>query len=182
MGNIQDAKPVKLICGLLYRDSQTYETVLEQLEKMYGPVEFESEHSEFSHSDYYAEEMGTELTRTFISFVEPVQPDKIGAIKLATNAIEDEYKNEADGRLINIDPGYVTLANLVLASTKDFSHRIYLGSGIYGEITLIYEGKSFQPLKWTYPDYQTENTIAFLARVRESLKQSRIHSREKTAQ
>ncbi|MEZ5360301.1 MAG: DUF4416 family protein [Candidatus Zixiibacteriota bacterium] len=179
MGNIQEVAPVKLVCGLIYGDDETYQIVLERLEKMYGPVEFESEHSSFSHTDYYTKEMGAELTRTFISFVEPVQPDKLNAIKLATNTIEQEYTNEAGGRRINIDPGYVTMANLVLASTKDFSHRIYIGNGIYAEITLLYEDKAFRPLKWTYPDYQTDSTLSFLKRVRESLKDFISVSHEK---
>lgn len=179
MGKIQDVAPVKLICGLIYRDSETYEVVLERLEKMYGPVEFESEHSDFSHTDYYADEMGTGLSRTFISFVDPIQPDRLNAIKLATNALEDEFTNDSGGRRINVDPGYVTLANLVLASTKDYSHRIYLNNGIYAEITLVFEDKSFRPLNWTYPDYQTESTISFLLRVRESLKDFMAVLREK---
>ncbi len=178
MGKITDAKPVKLVCGLIYKDSETYESVLHRLESMYGPVEFESEHSEFSHTTYYSDEMGSELTRTFISFANTIQPERLNAIKLATNKIEQNFLCGSGGRLINIDPGYITLANLVLASTKDFSHRICLGKGIYGEITMLFENKTFTPLKWTYPDYQTENTISFLSRVRESLKDEITEARE----
>ncbi|MCK5125806.1 MAG: DUF4416 family protein [candidate division Zixibacteria bacterium] len=179
MGKERDAEPVKLICGLLYRDSDTYESAINKLESMYGTIEFESEHTEFVHSTYYKKEMGEGLIRTFISFSEAVSPERLSSMKRATNKLEQSFLDENNGRKINIDPGYVSLANLVLASTKDFSHRIYLEHGIYAEITLLYENKRFTSLKWTYPDYQTDLTFDFLLRVRESLKDFILEHREK---
>ena len=77
----------------------------------------------------------------------------------------------------HIDPGLIGLANLVLASTKNYAHRLYLGEGIYGEVSMIYENRTFVPLKWTYPDYYIEESIDFFLRVRESLKEFIIELR-----
>ena len=172
-------KRVKMICGLIYRDSEALEAALDKLEQLFGPVEFESEHTDFTHTRYYEKEMGAPLIRSFISFTETVLPENLSTIKQETNRLEQILVNESGGRLINIDPGYISLANLVLASTKDFSHRIYLGGGIYGEITLLFENNAFIPLKWTYPDYQTQSALTFFQRVRQTLKDFVLALREK---
>jgi hypothetical protein len=123
--------------------------------------------------------MGKSLRRQFISFETPITPDRLSEIKQTTNRLEQKCLNDTGGRLINIDPGLVSLANLILASTKNFSHRLYLGQGIFGEVTMLYENKTFVPLRWTYPDYQRVDVIGFLLRVRDSLKESIIAFREK---
>jgi len=172
-------EPVKLICGFLYRHRDLFESVLVKLEGIFGPVELESETFDFSHTNYYTAEMGNDLKRCFLSFEKPVYPDRLREIKKTTNDLEAKYPNDTGGRTVNIDPGLVSLANLVLASTKEFSHRLYLGDGIYGEVSMIYENRTFTPLKWTYPDYQHEKVIDFLIRVRESLKEDIIALRQK---
>ncbi len=175
----ETVEPVKLIVGFLYSKDDILLDVLEKMEAKFGPVEFESERFPFSHSDYYAKEMGPELTRYFASFEEPVQPDKLRQFKQATIKLEQKYLGEDGGRQVNIDPGLIGLGNLVLASTKEFAHRVYLGDGIYAEASMIYEDRSFRPLPWTYPDYQREETIRFLNRVRERLKEHIILLRQK---
>ncbi|MEE9442803.1 MAG: DUF4416 family protein [candidate division Zixibacteria bacterium] len=171
-------EPVKLFAGFIYSDIETLKQVLEILENKFGPVEFESEHFDFSHTVYYKKEMGADLKRLFVSFEKPVMPDNLKDIKNETNSIERKFVNADGGRLVNIDPGLIGLANVILASTKEYSHRIYLGNGIFGEITLLYEDNSYRPLKWTYPDYRTADTIDFLQRVRESLKDFIIKFRQ----
>jgi len=172
-------EPVKLICGFIYRHRDLFEAALLKLEELFGPVEFESETFDFSHTDYYASEMGNDLKRSFVSFEKPVFPDRLREFKKMSNDIERKMLNDAGGRTINIDPGLVSLANLALASTKDFAHRLYLGDGIYGEVSMIYENKTFTSLRWTYPDYQNAEVIGFLLRVRESLKEYIITLRQK---
>ena len=172
-------EPVKLISGFLYRHRDLYIAALEKMEKLYGPVELESEIFKFDHTSYYAKEMGNNLKRCFVSFEEPISPSRLRQCKLETNRIEQEFLNDSGGRTINIDPGMVGLANLTLASTKDFAHRLYLGDGIYGEVSMIYTDGEFTPLKWAYPDYQIDEVIQFLHRVRESLKDHIIILRRK---
>ncbi len=175
----ETVEPVKLIAGFLYSRDDVFMEVLEKMEAKFGRVEFESERLPFSHTNYYEKEMGPDLTRYFASFEEPMPPDKLRQCKQATVKLEQRYLGEGGGRLVNIDPGLIGLGNLVLASTKEFAHRVYLGGGIYAEVSMIYEDRTFRPLPWTYPDYQREETIRFLNRVRESLKEHIIHLRQK---
>lgn len=173
-------EPVKLIAGFLYSREDVLMDALDKMEAKFGPVEFESERFPFSHSEYYEKEMGPDLTRYFASFEEPITPDKLGQCKQFTVKLEQRFLGEGGGRLVNIDPGLVGLANLVLASTKEFAHRVYLGAGIYAEVSMLYEDRTFRPLPWTYPDYQREESIRFLNRVRERLKEHIILLRQKS--
>ena len=179
MAKTHKTEPVKLIAGLLYADTEIFLSTLNTLEGKFGPVQHETEPVAFTFTDYYRKEMGSDLKRCFISFENPVSPEHLADIKVATNKLESRNLNDSGGRKINIDPGLISLANLVLASTKDFAHRIYLGQGIYGEVSLLYENRAFIPLPWTYPDYHQPATIEFLVRVRESLKEIIIPLREK---
>jgi hypothetical protein len=172
-------EPVKLISGFIYRHRDIYISVLEKMEGLYGPVELESEVFDFSHTPYYEKEMGNDLKRCFVSFEEPISPGRLRQCKLDSNRIEKEFLNDTGGRTINIDPGMIGLANLVLASTKNFAHRLYLGDGIYGEVSMIYTDGEFTSLGWTYPDYKTDEVVQFLLRVRESLKDHVIILRQK---
>ncbi len=108
--------------------------------------------------------------RQWIVFDKLITPDILVKVKHTTNDIEKKYLNERGGRKINIDPGILSLSNLILASTKNFSHRIYLGKGIYAEVTLIYKNKTFTPLEWTYPDHQEKIAIELFEKAREILK------------
>lgn len=107
--------------------------------------------------------MGTDLQRVFFFFEQPIEQDKLSDIKIVTNEIENIYMNNAahggPKRSVNIDPGYLTLAKVVLASTKDYSHRIYIGKGIYGELTLYFINNTFNPIPTTYPDYRSKEYI-----------------------
>lgn len=179
MTRTSEIEPAKLIAGLIFSSQDAYTASMKLLEQKFGPIQFESEPFDFSYTDYYESEMGKLLRRQFVSFETPIVPDRLSEIKQTTNHLERKYLNDTGGRLINIDPGLVSLANLILASTKNFSHRLYLGQGIFGEVTMLYENKTFVPLRWTYPDYQRVDVIGFLLRVRDSLKESIIAFREK---
>jgi len=135
------------------------------LSRAFGPIDLESPLLDFVHSDYYKEEMGPGLKRKFLSFEKLFDLKGVYKVKLRTNLIEKKFS--ADGkRKVNIDPGYLTAARVVLASTKDFAHRLYLGRGIYGEVTLLYQRKDFQALPWTYPDYRSEACRQFFRELR----------------
>lgn len=167
MGKINNHPPVKLISGFIFKEIKDFERCKHALKKIYGAIDFESKLLPFDSTDYYKEEFGTGLSRKFISFKKLIRPQGFARIKIATNRIEAEHSIKQK-RLVNIDPGYLDMAKLVLASTKDFFHRIYLDKGIFAEITLIYQGKSFRPWECTYPDYRTEDYIAIFNRIREA--------------
>jgi hypothetical protein len=145
--------------------------IFTELEKTFGRVVLKSSRIPFKHTEYYADEMGDDLLRQWIAFGNLILPDALVDLKHKTNEIEKNYLNKKGGRMINIDPGVVSLSNLILASTKDYSHRIYLGKGIYAEVTLIYRQRQFTSLEWTYPDYREETALGFFTKAREVLKQ-----------
>ncbi|MDD4899202.1 MAG: DUF4416 family protein [Candidatus Omnitrophica bacterium] len=148
------APPVKLICGLIFKDEKIFKKAKTLLKKKFGAIDLESCIIDFDYTDYYEKEFGKELKRQFISFKKLISPEKLSQIKTQTNTLEKKLALN-NRRRINLDPGYLDMAKLVLATTKDYMHRIYLGKGIFAEITLSYRGKSFQHWPWTYPDYQT---------------------------
>jgi len=165
MGKIAPTKPVKLIVGFIFKDKQAFNKARLILTRRFGRIDFESNPVLFSLTDYYQEEFGDGLSRVFISFNKLIKPRQLPGIKILTNKIEKKL-SQAGKRLVNIDPGYLDLPKLVLASTKDYVHRIYLDKGIYAETTLCYQGKSFQGWQWTYPDFRTNEYINIFNHIR----------------
>jgi len=166
MGKAREVWPVKILVGLLSQNVELFETVKLELEREWGPIDQQSELMEFNFTRYYEEELGSDLKRLFISFAGLADPGRLPEMKLFTNYVENKL-SVGGRRRVNIDPGYITPARLILATTKDHSHRVYLGKGIYGDLTLIYSQGSFNPLPWTYPDYRSEEYGAYFGRVRE---------------
>ena len=160
MGRVKCPLPVKLVVGMISAKVELFQQAQEKLSQEFGIVDFESKIIPFAHTDYYAEEMGENLKRKFISFQELIAPEEIVDIKIFTNDLEEKFLYPGSHRRqINLDPGYIEASKLVLATTKNHQHRLYLRKGIYGEVTLRYAKKSFQPWEWTYPDYQTEDYL-----------------------
>lgn len=173
MGLAHIPQKVKLITGLIASDAALFDEVKRKLEKALGnKIDFESEAIDFVHTAYYADEMGQTLKRKFLSFKKPVDLRKIYKAKLASNKIERRFSKNGK-RSVNIDPGYVDLSKLVLFSTKDYTHRIYLDRGIYAEVTLFYKDKTFNPWPWTYPDYKTDTYIGIFNSIRERYREQR---------
>jgi hypothetical protein len=168
MGEIKKHQPVKLIVGMIAADSALFLSAEELLSQKFGDIDFSSDVISFDYTNYYAKEMGENLLRKFISFEKFIQPEECPKIKHFTNELEKRFLLEGtDKRLINLDPGYLTAAKLVLLSTKDYIHRIYLNDGIYAEITLEMAGNSFRAWKWTYPDYRSEEYISIFNEIRQ---------------
>lgn len=169
MGTPREPKPVKLFVALLSSEETLLSRVERDLAELFGAVELASAALPWSVTDYYAAEMGSGLLRRFIAFASLIAPDRLPEIKLGAQGLEERYQRIDGGRKrrrVNIDPGYLDAGKVALASTKEAPHRLYLGSGIYGEITLLYQNGSFQPLPRTYPDYTWPDTGAFLAACR----------------
>ena len=165
--------PVRLLAGLLFRDDEAGRGAASEAEtslvERFGPVDARSGLVPFAWTGYYEKEMGGPLLRQWISFAAPVPRGILAEAKLLTNAIEARLAGPDGRRTVNIDPGLITLENLVLASGKNFTHRIYLDCGIFAEVTLIYQNRRFNPLPWTYPDYADPEAVAFFTRLRQTL-------------
>jgi len=155
----------KLIIGLFLKEKEEIALVAAELIERFGPVDTISPWLPFDFTDYYEKEMGKPLFRRMFSFKSLREQSEFPEIKIQTNAVETKYSKNGK-RTVNIDPGYLLQSRFVLVTGKDFAHRIYVGSGIYADLTLIYRQKSFQKLPWTYPDYATENMCFYLKQVR----------------
>jgi len=168
---------VCLITGMISAFPTLFEQAEEALARRFGRISRASKIMPFDFTDYYAPQMGENLQRKFVAFEKPFEPSLLAPAKLWTNDLETRLTgNEFPvSRPINLDPGYVTPAKLVLATTKDYPHRLYIGGGIYAEVTLSFVDKAWRPNDWTYPDYQTEPYHRFFEAVRSDLLERRKH-------
>lgn len=162
----KEARQVKLVMSLLTADTALFTPVLAKLAERFGPLGFLSEPLEFNFTTYYERELGTGLIRKMVSFEQLVPQDRLSDIKLYTNKIEEEHLDEKGNRRMNIDPGFIALERFVLASCKNFSHRVYLRGGVYADLTFIYTKGDFKPLPWTYPDYGDKKIKSILLQIR----------------
>jgi len=165
MSDPKPAEAVKLFASILFSDKVLLPAVLSVLTDEYGLIDFISPARPFLYTDYYCREMGLTMERLFVSFAALIRPELLPAVKLKTNDLEKTFSRDG-GRRVNIDPGYVSSAQLILATGKGFAHRPYLRDGIYADLTLMYYEKSFQTLPWTYPDYGEEETRLMFNRLR----------------
>jgi hypothetical protein len=132
---------------------------MDDLGEIFGEMDCISDVLPFNFTDYYAQEMGSDLFRRFIAFASLIPRSRLPEIKQRTNHLEEKYSTPVGHRKINIDPGYLCLEHVILATTKSYAHRPYLKDGIYADLTLVYRNKSYQPLEWTYPDYRQPEVI-----------------------
>jgi len=154
MGEIRPIPKVRPLAGLLATNKDLLQQAQDALVDLFGPVISASAAICFKHTQYYAQEMGTDLLRRFLVFASLRSADELPDWKLETNRLEQKLGlNEKGGRCVNIDPGYFAPGKLVLASTKDHAHRLYLQKGIYAEVTLRICDKHLRAWEWTYPDY-----------------------------
>ena len=174
MGTLKPPPRAKLFCGLLASDLDLMSLAVRRLRKHFGPVDLESQVWPFDETDYYRAEMGDQIKRRFVFFEQLISVERLSDVKRLTNDLEtricDETLRAHNRRPVNIDPGYMTLSKLVLATTKDYSHRIYIDRGIYAEVTLHYENGAWRPYPWTYRDYASDSYHACFHSARERLK------------
>jgi len=161
----QKSKQACLIVGMFMKDRSLFKRVVNPLKKHFGTIGMVSRWFNFNYTSYYEKEMGAPLYRRMISFFDLIDPVQLPEIKLTTNQIELQFADDQK-RNINIDPGYMVPERFVLATGKDFTHRIYLDKGIFADLTLIFQKGQFQKLPWTYPDYAADNVKSFLNNVR----------------
>lgn len=164
--------PAKLFYGILFTDAAALSAVRADLAAAHGPSDSESEVFDFDFTGYYMKEMRGAIKRIFLAFERPFEPLDLVAVKLSSNVLEKKYSRADGGRTVNLDPGYLTDAKVVLASTKDNIHRIYVGEGIYEEITLYFKGGSFRPFEWTFPDFR-ERYVSYFNALRAAFRKSK---------
>jgi hypothetical protein len=169
MSNPREPSPAKLIIGFLYSDPNAQRHALDALTSEFGEMDFLSQSVAFPYTNYYDEELGQEIRRQTAGFLKLVAHESLPDIKLRTNEIEADLSLDGK-RQVNIDPGLLSLERLVLATGKNFTHRIYLRSGIYADLTLIFQDGSYRPLDWTYPDYREPEFLHCLGALRKKLK------------
>ena len=170
----QTPDPVKLIVGILAADETCLAAALDVITDRFGSMDRVSEVWPFTQTDYYNQEMGTAILRQFVTVDRLMDPGDLAQVKHTTNEIEQELSRTLQhtySRPVNLDPGYIEPSKLVLASTKNFSHRIYIGDRMYAEVTLVVDRGQWSPMRYTFPDYRQPSYWAFFEQVRLRLKE-----------
>lgn len=170
MGSAAIHPPVLLIMAVISRYDEALSWAAERSEVAWGRVADRSGPFAFTETEYYASTMGTGLRKQFLSFERAIDPARLPQIKIEAGEWEKEYARlgkHPEPRPLNLDPGYLTAAKLVLASTKDHAHRLYLGQGIFGEVTLSFRDGRWQHREWTYPDYRRQDFQDYFSRLRD---------------
>jgi len=168
MGKTKEPEPAKLFMSMITSKGDLLQKGMDDLREIFGEIDFISDVLPFHFTDYYAKEMGNDLFRRFITFASLISRALLPEIKQRTNRLEEKYSTPGGHRKINIDPGYLCLEHVILATTKGYTHRPYLQEGIYADLTLIYRNKSYQPLEWTYPDYRQAEVIRLFNQFRKT--------------
>lgn len=159
-------KQAKLVIGVFLKDKKLLEPLAKELIAEFGPVDIISQWFLFDYTSYYEPEMGSPLFRRMLVFKKHIEQTSLAQIKIFTNEVETRY-SKSGKRDVNIDPGYMLHERFVLATGKNYTHRIYIGNGVYADLTLIYQKGEFKILPWTYPDYADKKMLSFLKNVRD---------------
>jgi hypothetical protein len=160
MGQINEFKKVKLFCGMIFSQTATAEKAKVILGEHFSAIDSQSALIPFALTDYYQGDMGQPLFRQFVSFRELLKPEKLPEIKIFTNQLEVKMAG-AGNRTINLDPGYMSDANIIIATSKNHYHRVPLKRGIYAHLEYVLKNKQISFLPWTYPDFQTDSYVSF---------------------
>lgn len=172
MGKTQNPKPVRLVIGILAKSSVEIESVRPILAEQFREEDFSLAPFPFEFTNYYRDEIGENPLRAFFSYETLIQRESIVDIKLWTNELELQIaKNHGTPflRPVNLDPGYMTLGQFFLATTKDQRQRVYIREGIFVEPTLYFQDGHFHAFDWTYRDYASARYIEYLEEVRKRL-------------
>lgn len=172
MWKLKEPNPVKLIIGILAANNQSLNAAADKLTDKFGNADFMSDVWPFDKTDYYEDQTGPRILRQFLAFEKLIDPGRLAKIKIRTNKLEQKLARSLRmplPRPVNLDPGIVEPSKLILATTKNYSHRIYIGRKIYAEVTLIFDKGSWRPLGYTYPDYKQQCYFDFFEKVRTRL-------------
>jgi len=170
MAEAKPFAPAKLIIGIISSQDAICAGAEEEVTAVYGPVDLRSPAFPFDQTDYYDKQMGKGLRRLFLSFSRLVPPESLSDIKVRTNVLEEETKKffSREFRVVNLDPGILTASALIMATAKDFAHRVPLRQGIYAHLELLFSRSSVKFLPWTYPDFRQESYQRFFLEARQA--------------
>jgi hypothetical protein len=157
--------PARLLFSVIYREDGDFDHAVRTIHERIGRIEYASGPFPFDRTDYYEREMGAPLFRRFLLAADHVAREDLVRAKLAAETIEEEFSVHGK-RNVNIDPGLLTDENVVLATGKNYSHRIYLRDGVFADLTLVFEKGEYRPLPWTYPDLASPEIRTFLTMLR----------------
>ena len=172
MWELHDPKPVKLIIGILAANETALAAAVKAISKSFGAIDLTSDVWPFTQTNYYKDELGPNALRQFVSIEKLIDPGRLAQIKHDTNSLEQQLADSLKltlTRPVNLDPGFIEPSKLILASTKNFSHRIYIGNKMFAEVTLMYEKGSWRHFEFTFPDYRQSCYQDFLTKVRTRL-------------
>ncbi|RKY25098.1 MAG: DUF4416 domain-containing protein [Planctomycetota bacterium] len=172
MWELKEPKPVKLLIGILAADEPALAAAIKMINARIGKCDLISDVWPFDKTDYYKNEIGENILRQFVSVKKLIAPGNLAKIKHKTNKLEQKLAKQlgpALPRPVNLDPGVIEPSKLVLATTKNYSHRIYIGKKMYAEVTLIFDKGTWRPLPYTYPDYKQQCYFDFFDKVRTQL-------------
>ena len=172
MWDLQNPQPVKLIIGILAADEAALAEAVKAISKSFGIIDLTSDVWPFTQTDYYKDELGPNALRQFVTLENIIDPGKLAQIKHDTNSLEQQLADSLKlslPRPVNLDPGFIEPSKLILASTKNFSHRIYIGNKMFAEVTLMYEKGHWRHFEYTFPDYRQSCYHDFLSKVRTRL-------------
>jgi hypothetical protein len=173
MAAVRNVEPVVRFCAVISRHHALRNHAINFLADQWGPCVARSDELEFEASGYYQATMGSQLIKTLVAFAGFVDPSGLADWKQQTNDWESNLATTGsypESRPLNLDPGYLTQAKLVLATTKDRDHRIYLRDGIFAEVTLTYVARQWQSHRWSYPSYRTADVAEFANQCRAQLR------------
>lgn len=148
------ASPGLLFASFLYRrDLHSEESLLAFWEEKFGKS-FLFVPRMNPLNAYYSKEMGEEplLSRFFCLTSGTFPREFLLSTKLQSLIWEEDW-SDSSKRMVNVDIGFLTLENFILSTTKNYSHRVFLGQDIYADLTYHFHQGELQTFPWTYPDY-----------------------------
>lgn len=172
MWTLKKPQPVKLIVGILAANEEALTAASDAVAGKFGAIDLKSEIWPFTQTDYYKNETGENILRQFVTIKKLIDPGRLAKIKHVTNKLEEKLAGGLFldlSRPVNLDPGLIEPSKLILASTKNFSHRIYIGKKMYAEVTLVYDKGQWKTFPYTFPDYHQQYYQDFLSEVRNRL-------------
>ncbi len=173
MSKLQTQKdPAKLIVSCFFKEDRWLLHALDHLVNRFGSVERRVGPLYFTMSDYQRSQAEGEMKKVMLDFRDLVPRESLASLKVRCHEIEMQLLRQAQdenviaSRPINLDPSHLFTDKFIVSSSRDKPHRLYLGHGVFGELTLMIRQGHFESLPWTYADYLEPEVLNFLSGAR----------------
>jgi hypothetical protein len=167
-----EAAPVLGVCSCLTARPELLPEIESELVRAFGEIALKSPAYAFDSSDYYREEMGEGLRRCWYCFDALWRAEELPQARATTGRIESTFSVGAK-REVNLDPGYLDLGKLVLASWKEAPDKIYMGDGVWAHTCLRFGDGRFRAPDHSFPDFRDGRFDDFMLEAR-ALYKSRL--------